>query len=211
MVPNLFLLIYAVSGYAFSNNSLVYEGDKKEFQKALLWTVLISLAFTFDLLTSLKGFLVVSAFTSMLLIGVLLKKGRNGTKSYVLAEAFNFGVAMAFTIPFSSWVSSVSYLRPPFVNYILGLTVASVVFMDVMKRFGLLDKTSGDPDGNFERILLFIFIMSGQLWYTVLTLVSMLIYRFVRYKKPSKTWFISPAAGILISFLWYASMHARWI
>ncbi len=211
MVPNLFLLIYAVSGYAFSNNFLVYEGDKKEFQKALLWTVLISLAFTFDLLTSMIGLLSVSAFTLLLLAGVYLKRKVSGTKGYVLAELFNFSIALAFTIPLSSWISSVSYLRPPFVNYILGLTVVSVVFMDVLKRLGFLDKESGDSDGNFERILLFIFVMAGQVWYTCLTIAGMIVYRYLRYRKPSKMWIISPVGGILISLLWALLMHQGWI
>jgi hypothetical protein len=211
MVPNLFLLIYAVSAYAFSNNSLVYSNDKKEIQKAAIWTVLISLSLTFDLLTNWVGLLSVSIFTAFLVLTTFLKSKKYALGWYLTWEVVNVGIALAFTIPLSSWLSSTSYLRPPFVNYLLGLTLVSVVFADIFRRVGLIPKEAGDSDGDFERILLFIFIMAGQLWYALLTIAGMLIYRFIRYKKVSKMWIISPTVGVLFTLLWYLLMGLKWI
>lgn len=211
MVPNLFLLIYAVSAYAFSNNSLVYSKNKKEIQKAAIWSVLISLSFTFDLLTNFVGLLSVSIFIAFLVLTTFLKARSDKTIWYVICELINFGVAMIFTIFLASWISNFSYLRPPFVNYLLGLTVVSVVFADILRRIGVIAKNSGDSDGNFERILLFIFIMAGQLWYTLITIVGMLIYRFLRYRKFSKMWILSPTIGVLFSLLWYLLMKGNLI
>ena len=211
MVPNLFLLIYAVSAYAFSNNSLVYANNKKEIQKASIWIVLISLSLTFDLLTNWVGLLSVSIFTAFLILTTFAKSKKDKMSWYLTWELINAGVALAFTLPLSGWLSSTSYLRPPFVNYLLGLTIASVVFADIFRRVDIIPKDSGDSDGDFERILLFIFIMAGQLWYTLLTIAGMLIYRFLRYKKPSVMWILSPAVGVLFSLLWYFLMNYRWI
>ncbi len=211
MVPNLFLLIYAVSAYAFSNNSLVYANNKKEIQKASIWIVLISLSLTFDLLTNWVGLLSVSIFTAFLILTTFAKSKKDKMSWYLTWELINVGVALAFTLPLSGWLSSTSYLRPPFVNYLLGLTIASVVFADIFRRVDIIPKDSGDSDGDFERILLFIFIMAGQLWYTLLTIAGMLIYRFLRYKKPSVMWILSPAVGVLFSLLWYLLMNYRWI
>ncbi|WP_036224639.1 hypothetical protein [Mesoaciditoga lauensis] len=211
MVPNLFLLIYAVSAYAFSNNSLVYANNKKEIQKASIWIVLISLSLTFDLLTNWVGLLSVFVFTAFLILTTFAKSKKDKMSWYLTWELINVGVALAFTLPLSGWLSSDSYLRPPFVNYLLGLTIASVVFADIFRRVGIIPKDSGDSDGDFERILLFIFIMAGQLWYTLLTIAGMLIYRFLRYKKPSVMWILSPAVGVLFSLFWYLLMNFEWI
>ncbi len=211
MVPNLFLLIYAVSDYAFSNNSLVYSNDKKEVQKAITWSVLISLSFTFDLLTNWVGLLSVSIFTAFIIATALIKRSRDSLGWYLTWELINLGVALAFTIPLSSLLESTSYLRPPFVNYLLGLTLVSVVFADIFRRIGLISKSEGDSDGNFERILLFVFVMAGQLWYVLLTIAGMLLYRFLRYRKFSKMWIVSPTVGVLFSLLWYFLMEMKWI
>ncbi|WP_456400640.1 hypothetical protein [Mesoaciditoga sp.] len=211
MVPNLFLLIYAVSAYAFSNNSLVYSNDKKEVQKAITWSVLISLSFTFDLLTNWVGLLSVSIFTAFMIATVLIKRSRDSFGWYLTWELINLGVALAFTIPLSALLETTSYLRPPFVNYLLGLTLVSVVFADIFRRTGLISKSEGDSDGNFERILLFVFVMAGQLWYVLLTIAGMLLYRFLRYRNFSKMWIVSPTVGVLFSLLWYFLMEMKWI
>ena len=211
MVPNLFLLIYTASDYAFSNNSLIYKHDNKEIQKSLIWTVLIAIALTFDLLTTLTGLVSVTIYTAIL-IGLTFLKSRSNKKSwYISSELINLGLALVFTIPLAGWISSHSYLQPPFVNYLLGLTIASVVFTDLFRRFGYIPIKSGDSDGSFERILLFIFVMALQWWYVSFTLVGMIVYRFIRYRKFSKMWLISPAVGIGFSLLWLLLMRSNLI
>ncbi len=206
MIPNLFLLIYTVSDYGFSNNSLIYKHDRKEIQKALIWTVLVALALTFDLLTNWIGLLSVTLFILFMGVSTLIKSRSDKNSWYVLSELINVGVALIFTIPLSNWLDAHSYLQSPFVNYLLGLTIASVVFADVFRRVGYLPEISGDSDGNFERILLFIFVMAWQWWYVALIVVGMLVYRLIRYRKISKLWFISPSIGILFSLLWLLLM-----
>lgn len=209
MIPNLFLLIYAASDYAFSNNSLIYKHDKKEIQKAFIWTILITLSLTFDLLTSLTGLLSVTIYT-VILLGLTFLKSRSNSKGwYISSELINVGLAIAFTIPLSGWISSNSYLQPPFVNYLLGLTVISVVFTDIFRRLEYIPIKSGDSDGNFERILLFVFVMALQWWYIALTLAGMIVYRLIRYRKFSKMWLISPAVGIVFSLLWLLLMRSN--
>lgn len=207
MIPNLFLLIYTASDYGFSNNSLIYRHDKKEIHKALMWGVLIALALTFDLLTNWIGLLSVALFILFMSVSTLIKSKSDKNSWYVLSELINVVVALIFTIPLAGWLEVHSYLRPPFVNYLLGLTIASVVFADIFRRLGYLPKSSGDSDGNFERILLFIFVMAWQWWYVALTIITMLVYRFIRYKKASKLWFISPSIGIAFSLLWFLLMR----
>ncbi len=209
MIPNLFLLIYTASDYAFSNNSLIYKHDKKEIQKAFIWTVLIALALTFDLLTSLTGLLSVALYTIILIGLTFLKSKSNRNGWYISSELINVGLAIAFTIPLSGWISSHSYLQPPFVNYLLGLTIVSVVFTDIFRRLGYIPTKSGDSDGNFERILFFIFVMALQWWYVALTLLGMSIYRLIRYRKFSKMWLISPAISISFSLLWLLLMRSN--
>ena len=207
MIPNLFLLIYTASDYGFSNNSLIYKHDKKEIQKALIWTVLIALSLTFDLLTNWIGLLSVALFILFMGVSTLIKSRSDKNSWYVLSELINVGIALIFTIPLAGWLEAHSYLRPPFVNYLLGLTIASVVFADIFRRLGYLPRSSGDSDGNFERILLFIFVMAWQWWYVALTIAAMLAYRFVRYRKVSRLWLLSPSIGIAFSLLWFLLMR----
>ncbi len=208
MIPNLFLLIYTASDYGFSNNSLIYKHDRKEIQKAFIWTVLITLSLTFNLLTSWIGLLSVTLFILFMSASILIKSRSDKNSWYILSELVNVAVALIFTLPLAGWLETHSYLRPPFVNYLLGLTVVSVVFADIFRRLGYLSESSGDSDGNFERILLFIFIMAWQWWYVALTIAAMLVYRFIRYRKVSKSWFMSPSTGIVFSLLWLLLMKS---
>ncbi len=208
MVSNLFLLIYTASDYAFCNNTMLYRKNKEEFQKALIWTVLIGLALSFNLLTNLLGIVSIVSYLAITLLLTWLKTRSDKASWYVANELINLGVALAFTIPLAGFIGSSSYLRAPFVNYLLGLTVAAVFFTDIFRRFGYIPDESGDSDGSFERILLFIFIMALQWQYLLITIVGMLVYRWIRYRKPSKMWFVSPAIGIAFSFLWLLIMKA---
>lgn len=208
MVSNLFLLIYTASDYAFSNNTLLYKKNAEELQKAFIWTVLIGLALSFNLLTNWVGILGIGSYLAITLILTWLKTRSDRLSWYLTSELLNLGVALAFTIPLAGFIGSSSYLRAPFVNYLLGLTIAAVVFTDIFRRLGYIGDESGDPDGSFERILLFIFIMALQWQYILLTIVGMIVYRWIRYRKPSKMWFVSPAAGIAFPFLWLLTMKA---
>ncbi len=207
MVPNLFLLIYTTSDYGFSNNSLVYRQNKSEIQKAVLWTILIGLGLSFNLLAFQTGLIAILAYIAITAGLTFLKPRSDKLSWYLEMELMNLGVALIFTFIFSAFISEHNYIEPPFINYLFGLVISSVVLADIFRRSDLIDIKSNDADGNFERILIFIFIMALQWWYLALTLAGMLIYRLIRYRKFDKTWIISPLAGVGLSFLWLLLMN----
>lgn len=211
MVPNLFLLIYTTSEYGFSNNSLVYRQNKSEIQKAILWIILIGLALSFNLLVFPIGIMAILTYVVLTAILVFAKRRSNKVSWYVEMELLNLAIALIFTFIFGEFVAEHNYIEAPFVNYLLGLVVSSVVIADIFRRMNLIEIKSNDSDGNFERVLIFIFVMALQWWYLAITLAGMLIYRFIRYKKFDKTWIMSPLVGVGISFLWLALMHLEWI
>jgi hypothetical protein len=207
MVPNLFLLIYTTSDYGFSNNSLVYRQNKSEIQKAVLWTILIGLALSFNLLVFQTGMIAILTYI-IITAGLTFLKPRSDKLSWYLGMEFlNLGVALLFTFIFSAFIAEHNYIEPPFINYLFGLVLSSVVLADIFRRSNLIDIKSNDADGNFERILIFIFIMALQWWYLAIVLGGMLIYRLIRYRKFDKTWIISPLAGVILSFLWLLLMN----
>ncbi|MGC8544662.1 hypothetical protein [Athalassotoga sp.] len=207
MVPNLFLLIYTTSDYGFSNNSLVYRQNKSEIQKAVLWTILIGLALSFNLLVFQTGMIAILTYI-IITAGLTFLKPRSDKLSWYLGMEFlNLGVALLFTFLFSAFIAEHNYIEPPFINYLFGLVLSSVVLADIFRRSNLIDIKSNDADGNFERILIFIFIMALQWWYLAIVLAGMLIYRLIRYRKFDKTWIISPLAGVGLSFLWLLLMN----
>ncbi|MCL5032170.1 MAG: hypothetical protein M1542_02825 [Thermotogae bacterium] len=207
MVPNLFLLIYTTSDYGFSNNSLVYRKNKSEIQKAVLWTILIGLALSFNLLVFQTGMIAIITYI-IITAGLTFLKPRSDKLSWYLGiEFLNLGVALLFTFIFSAFIAEHNYIEPPFINYLFGLVLSSVVLADIFRRSNLIDIKSNDADGNFERILIFIFIMALQWWYLAIVLAGMLIYRLIRYRKFDKTWIISPLAGVALSFLWLLLMN----
>jgi hypothetical protein len=207
MVPNLFLLIYTTSDYGFSNNSLVYRQNKSEIQKAVLWTILIGLALSFNLLVFQTGMIAILTYI-IITAGLTFLKPRSDKLSWYLGMEFlNLGVALLFTFIFSAFIAEHNYIEPPFINYLFGLVLSSVVLADIFRRSNLIDIKSNDADGNFERILIFIFIMALQWWYLAIVLGGMLIYRLIRYRKFDKMWIISPLAGVILSFLWLLLMN----
>jgi|UniRef100_A0A7V3RFB3 hypothetical protein len=211
MIPNLFLLIYTASDYGFSNNSLIYRQNKSELQKAVLWTILIGLALTFNVLTFPIGLISVGAYIVIAALLTTLKPRSDKVSWYVEIELINLAVALLFTIPLAGFMSTHNYIEPPFINYLLGLTISSVVFADIFRRIDLIDVKSNDADGNFERILLFIFVMAWQWQYLLITVVGMIVYRLIRYRKFDKFWVISPAAGIGFALIWFLLMKASLI
>ncbi|HEU24869.1 MAG: hypothetical protein C0176_05710 [Mesoaciditoga sp.] len=211
MVPNLFLLIYTTSEYGFSNNSLIYRQNKSEIRKAILWVVLIGLALSFNLLIFPIGMTAILTYVVLTAILVFAKKRSDKISWYFEMEFLNLLIALIFTFIFGNFVANHNYIEPPFLNYLLGLVIASVVIADIFRRSNLIDVNSNDADGNFERILIFIFIMALQWWYLAITLMGMFIYRLIRYKKFDKMWLVSPAAGAGIAFLWLLFMNLGWI
>ncbi len=207
MIPNLFLLIYTTSDYGFSNNSLVYRQNKPEIQRAVFWIILIGLGLSFNLLAFQTGLIAILSYI-VITVGLTFLKPRSDKLSWYLEMEFaNLGVALLFTFVFSTFISQNNYIEPPFINYLLGLVVSSVVLADIFRRSNLISVESKDADGNFERILIFIFVMALQWWYLGITLVGMFIYRLIRYRKLDKTWIISPLAGVGLSFLWLLLMN----
>lgn len=207
MVPNLFLLIYTTSDYGFSNNSLVYRQNKSEIQKAVLWTILIGLALSFNLLVFETGMIAILTYIAITAGLTFLKPRSDKLSWYLEMEFLNLGIALLFTFVFSTFIAEHNYIESPFINYLFGLVIASVVLADIFRRTNLIDIKSNDADGNFERILIFIFIMALQWWYLAMVLAGMLIYRLIRYRKFDKTWVISPLAGVALSFLWLLLMN----
>lgn len=206
MIPNLFLLIYTTSDYGFSNNSLVYRQNKSEIQKAVLWTILIGLALSFNLLIFPIGIAAILGYIAITAALTFVKPRSDKLPWYLEMEFINLAVALIFTFVFGSFVAEHNYIEAPFINYLLGLVLSSVVIADIFRRSNLIEIKSNDSDGNFERILIFIFIMALQWWYLAIVLVGMFIYRLIRYRKLDKMWFISPAAGIGLAFLWLLLM-----
>jgi hypothetical protein len=186
---------------------LVYRKNKSEIQKAVLWTILIGLALSFNLLVFQTGMIAIITYI-IITAGLTFLKPRSDKLSWYLGiEFLNLGVALLFTFIFSAFIAEHNYIEPPFINYLFGLVLSSVVLADIFRRSNLIDIKSNDADGNFERILIFIFIMALQWWYLAIVLAGMLIYRLIRYRKFDKTWIISPLAGVALSFLWLLLMN----
>lgn len=204
MLPLNILLGHVVADHAFTNNAKIRTYSNGKLIGHIFWSILAILAFTFDtLLKSFVGILVLVGFSSVhAVLDVLRVKWYKKNKRIVdLVELV--GIAVALVVNLLS-VGSLrnSYLSPEFVMYLMGMSVVSVGITYVFRNYYPAEEFLPDVDGISERLAIFVFVLASEPLLVVVSIAIGLLYRLIFVKKVNHTWWISPASGLVLSFVW---------
>ncbi len=204
------VLGHVVADHSFTNNYKVrnYKGTK--LLGHVLWSVFAILSFTFDtLLNNTKGIIVLTSFIAFHIWGDFerVKLNDAGRKRMIdLLELLLLAGAIA-----ANWAVYdrfyQSFLSSEFVYYLMGMSIVSTGVTYLFRNFYPGPENMSDIEGISERLAFFIFLLAGKVGFAYLSLALGLLYRFVKIKKYSATWWMSPLLGILISYFWKMTLY----
>jgi len=192
------LLAHLVSDFAFTNVFSEKLNKKDNTLYHIIWAVIAFLAFSFDVLGSFSGILLISLGIAIHVLWDFYRKKINSTP---LKE---FSVILVFIVIsfFTKNIFADSFLSLTFQYYILGLILVTglvTYFFRYLKIFPLEKK---DTTGMTERMVLFIFLVNQMYLYAIITVIVGITYKYIFEKFRNKEIFFSPIIGFIFSLLW---------
>jgi len=195
--PAHFVVAYLAADHAFVNNHRIGRLPAGKFFGHLVWSTLVILAFTFDvLLKDTAGFMI---FISFLLIHIFLDILRRYGVIHHILEILALGTAFIYTVLFKTRFES-SYITPEFSMYLLGMLIVTAGWTFLFRE--MMEEGYKDSVGVSERLAIYIFAFAGMHFWVFISAIAGLAYRVGFEKKKDISWILSPLLGILLSYLW---------
>jgi len=178
----------------------LYRNKKwTDLAKHSIWMLLVFLAFSFDVLFSSVGGLLIFLGACAMHFGIDVLRVKNQNQWLVegLSLSLFLVYALALSFPFAA-----SYVSPYFALYLTGMVCVSVIPTQLFRMLGVVDRNATESEGISERLALFIFLLAGQYWFALIATVAAFLYRsFMPGLKPTKLWWLSPLLGWTLPFL----------
>ena len=209
---NLHLVLgHVVADHSFTNNYKIRSYRGLKLVGHILWSWFALLAFTFDTLLKnpfslgvLVSFSIIHAFGDVYRVK-LYSAGKK--RAIDLLEL----ILLILVVIANSLVAKGlkgSYLSAEFVYYLLGMSVVSVGVTYLFRNFYPGVEDLPDVDGISERLAVFVFMLARKPLFVVISLVLGLLWRIWKYRRVDPTWYLSPALGLGLSFLWYLTLYS---
>jgi len=191
-----FFLAHAVSDYSFTNPMKLYgNSDWKDLSKHALWSVLVFLAFSFDVVFS--SALSVIIFTFALVLHFVIDYLRMRKINSWVVEGFSIVAFLIYSAVFS-YLFENSFITSYFSLYLIGMIFVSVIPTQIMRMTGIISELEAESEGISERLAMFVFICADKPLYAILTVLIAFVYRKIIKKEFNKSWWISPLLGFTI-------------
>gem|GEM_PF-114551 len=212
MFPFHLFLGHVVADHGFTNNAKIREYSGWKLMGHMIWSVFAILAFTFDVVfESVSGTVVFFVAVAVHLMGDVLRVylHRRGKKRAIdLLEISLLAVFLILNLYIKDLFAN-SYLTSEFVFYLLGMNAVSVAITYLFRNFVPGDSKISDIEGISERLAFFVFLLAGKEVFAFLSLALGFLYRLWKFRKPDVRWWLSPALGVAVSFIWNWMMYGR--
>ncbi len=210
MVNMHLVLGHVVADHAFTNNYKIRHYRGLKLLGHMAWSVFAVLAFTFDrLLRNPFALSVLLIFLAFHVFGDYYRARLylSGRKRAV--ELLEMLLLLGAIL--GNWIVHPylrgSYLSAEFVYYLMGMSVVSVGVTYFFRNFYPGREDLPDVDGISERLAVYVFMLAGKPLFVVVSLLLGLLCRVWKYRKPDALWYMSPALGLVLSFVWYVTLY----
>ncbi|MDN5343225.1 MAG: hypothetical protein PWP28_2100 [Oceanotoga sp.] len=201
MVPLNIFLSHFITDFAFSNVYSEKFLNKKTYYLHLIWAAVVFLSFNFELLNSKSFYVLILSFIIHILFDLIRIK-KNTTP---LFEFIGLIIFFILNYIFKSHLEG-SFLTNNFQLYILGLMITTSFLTYIFRIFEIYPREKKDTAGTTERLVIFIFILSQNFLFAIISGIIGIIYKYLFEKFRKKEIILSPILGLIISYIWLIIM-----